>query len=187
MRDVNPADNYTKTLGDAYEKALGFDAEDQRTRRLTFDSSASSSSTVVEKIAGKICATGDVGVVFYAGRALHLPALMNGLSLGSSCVERGISVIAGDDTSEMIRPAANAIWNDSNGKIVLYFTALAHSANVSDFTSPVVPGMKSRFGKGDDKSYKRLFPEGTRSTRTGGDPRYGVRLAAIRRSTPTVA
>ncbi|MFC4117432.1 hypothetical protein [Nonomuraea zeae] len=161
VMDTNPGDSYSRTLSASFDRTLAgvVDAR-RRAQPLTFDSSVKASGTVIGNIAESVC-NSESNTVFYAGRALHLPALLRGLSLSRRCAERGINVIAGDDTSENSHPVANPIWNDSSGKIRLYYTALAHSANISDGSSAVLAAIKSRFGNGDDRGYVRLFPEET--------------------------
>ncbi|MBB5776964.1 hypothetical protein [Nonomuraea jabiensis] len=158
VMDTKPGDSYSRTLGEAYDKTLArvVDAK-RRGRPLTFDSTVNASSTVIGNIADTICGS-DANAVFYAGRARGLPALLRGLSLSRPCAQRDISVFAGDDTSEQAHLVQSPIWEDNGGRIRLYYTALAHSANVTDHGSRVLPAIKARFGNGDEKGYVRLFP-----------------------------
>ncbi|MEV4019185.1 hypothetical protein AB0J35_52755 [Nonomuraea angiospora] len=158
VMDTNSGDSYSRTLSEAYDRtltrALGAKSRGQA---LTFDSTANAASTVIGNIADTICGS-DANAVFYAGRAQGLPALLRGLSLSRPCVQRDISVFAGDDTSEQAHLVKSPIWEDNGGKIRLYYTALAHSANVTDHGSRVLPAIKARFGNGDEKGYVRMFP-----------------------------
>jgi hypothetical protein len=157
VMDTNPGDSYSKTLSESFDRTLaGVVGPKDRIQPLTFDSSVKAAGTIIGNIADTVC-NSEANTVFYAGRAHHLPSLLRGLSLSRRCAERGINVIAGDDTSENSRPVPNPIWNDSSGKIRLYYTALAHSANISDGTSTVLAAIKTRFGNGDDKGYVRMF------------------------------
>ncbi|MEV6040597.1 hypothetical protein AB0L65_56485 [Nonomuraea sp. NPDC052116] len=73
-------------------------------------------------------------------------------------MQRDISVFAGDDASEQAHLVKSPIWEDNGGRIRLCYTALAHSANVTDHGSRVLSAIKARFGNGDEKGYVRLFP-----------------------------
>ncbi|MFG6200401.1 hypothetical protein [Nonomuraea sp. JJY05] len=158
VMDTNSGDSYSRTLSSAYDRTLApVLGAKRRGQALTFDSTANASSTVIGNIADTICGS-DANAVFYAGRAQGLPALLRGLSLSRPCVQRDISVFAGDDTSEQAHLVKSPIWEDNGGKIRLYYTPLAHSANVTDHGSRVLPAIKARFGNGDEKGYVRLFP-----------------------------
>ncbi|TDC01087.1 hypothetical protein E1267_32905 [Nonomuraea longispora] len=157
VTDTNSRDSYSKSLSESFENTLAsVVVAKHRSRPLTFDSSVKSAGTVIGNIADKICDS-DANTVFYAARSRHLPTLLQGLSRSRPCVERGMTVIAGDDASEISKPVKDPRWADSGGKIRLYRTALAHGANVSDPDSRVLDAIKARFGAKDTKGYARLF------------------------------
>jgi hypothetical protein len=162
VMDTNSGNSYSRTLSESFDRALtrlmGPADGERRGEPLAFDSSSNSAGTVLHGDAASICRS-DADTVFYAGRADNLPDLLKGLSQSSECVKRGIDVIGGDDTSEMSRPVKEAIWEESGGRISLYFTSLAHSANITDARSTVLPAVKAMFGKGDAKAYGRMFPD----------------------------
>ncbi|NRQ39978.1 ABC transporter substrate-binding protein [Nonomuraea sp. NN258] len=151
VRDTNRADSYVKTLGDHFTRAL---TDKERVEEKSFDSDTSDPGTVLANIAASICTT-DANTVLYSGRSEPLPALMEGLSQQSSCIEKNVTVITGDDASQLNRESKKQMWGDL--RIRLFYTALAHSEGVVQPNGPVIPAVQARFKGQDPDSYERMF------------------------------
>ncbi|MEV0383259.1 hypothetical protein [Nonomuraea sp. NPDC050643] len=158
VEDTNPSQHYSRTLHDNYKRVLERDKDVVLMPGLTFDSSNGTSGAVLSGNAQAIC-NSEADYVFYAGRAEQLPTFLRGLNQWQGCVERGIRVIAPDDTSELGKDESST-WQDSGEKIKLYYTALAHSANVTDPQSKILKSVRDRFGTAKD-GYQNLFPNGS--------------------------
>ncbi|MBO3752562.1 ABC transporter substrate-binding protein [Streptosporangiaceae bacterium NEAU-GS5] len=162
VQDTNQKDSYSSTLAKAFENSLakmsntsaGSAARIYPT--LTFDGVSNSAAILLDSVAQKICAT-DINVVFYAGRAGNLPALLQHMSENRACVDRGISVITGDDASEMNTPREKQAWVDPTGRLKLYYTALAHTKFFNSPESRILEAIQDRFGDGK-YGYRTLFP-----------------------------
>ncbi|NUT40864.1 MAG: hypothetical protein HOV86_12830 [Thermoactinospora sp.] len=152
VKDLNPADSYVKTLAQSYDSSL---TGKEREMELSFDSAARFSGTVLDVIAERICNSA-ANTVLYAGRSEQLPALMMALSQRDACVRRRITVITGDDASEMNQKVDKIMWGDSS--IRLFYTALAHPAGLTLPDSPVLNAAKVRFVGGGTNSFERMFP-----------------------------
>ncbi|MER6507499.1 hypothetical protein ABT158_11830 [Nonomuraea sp. NPDC001636] len=152
IKDLNPADSYVKTLARFYTGSL---AGRERVMELSFDSSTRFSGTVLDVIAERVCNSG-ANTVLYAGRSEQLPALMQALSQRERCVRPGVTVVTGDDASEMNRKVDLGMWGDT--RIRLFYTALAHPASLALPGGEVLTAIRARFEGDDPDSFRRMFP-----------------------------
>lgn len=152
IKDLNPADSYVKTLAAFYNSSL---TGKEREMELSFDSSTRFSGTVLDVIAERVC-NSTANTVLYAGRSEQLPALMMALSQRDACVSRRITVVTGDDASEMNHKVDKIMWGDPS--IRLFYTGLAHPAGLTLPDSPVLKAIKARFVGDDPNSFQRMFP-----------------------------
>ncbi|MGW2159384.1 ABC transporter substrate-binding protein [Nonomuraea sp. NPDC001699] len=152
IKDLNPVDSYVKTLARFYTGSL---AGRERVMELSFDSSTRFSGTVLDVIAERVCNSG-ANTVLYAGRSEQLPALMQALSQRDRCVRPGMTVITGDDASEMNRKADLNMWGDT--RIRLFYTALAHPAGLTLPGGEVLTAIRARFAGDDPDAFPRVFP-----------------------------
>lgn len=152
VQDANPQDSYTATLGKAFEDRFGATMGDSATLypTLTYDGRSPSAAVLLDSIAQRVCAS-DVNVIFYAGRSAHLPSLLRSLTKQTGCAKREMNVITGDDAGELNRGVKEPYWVDPNGRIRLYYTALAHPDVLK-----TLDAIKIRFA-GGEIGYRGMF------------------------------
>ncbi|MFD8529728.1 hypothetical protein ACFV0L_20155 [Streptosporangium canum] len=162
VQDEDGSDSYTSTLAASFTSAFAdvVSPANKRNRllnvSLTYSSSLDSADTVLGQMPERICNSG-ANVVFFAGRWQNLPPFLRALTR-RTCVDRKITVITGDDASNLNRSQPEPIWDDTRANLEVYYTALAHPAAWDSHPEAVQPATAGRFRRGAD-SFGARFPE----------------------------
>ena len=124
VQDSKPDDQYTRTLSQAFLKAL---PEKRRFARVEqYDSSQAGSATNFKALMANLC-TYKPDVVYFAGRGVDLPKLLAPLRT-RICNDRPLTVFAGDDVSQSPQAAGfdEILETLRDGNVELLYTGLAH-------------------------------------------------------------
>ncbi|MEU6741124.1 hypothetical protein [Streptosporangium sandarakinum] len=155
VQDEDEDDSYTRTLARSFTAAFGdvvpsglLDVP------LTYNSALDGADTVLAQMTERICNSG-ADVVFFAGRWGNLPAFLRALTR-RTCVDRKLTVVTGDDASNLNR-SGQQIWDDTGAGLEVYYTALAHPASWSAAPDAVHQVIANRFRQGAD-SFPAVFP-----------------------------
>lgn len=151
VQDQNPTDTYAQSLGTAFTAAL--DNPGLLAPTFAYDSRLANAATVLANHADRVCSADKVGMVYFAGRGVDLVGLLNGLA-GRSCRDTPITVVTGDDASELVD---QALWRGAGANLALLFTALAHSDMWDHDPAAASPITRSEFGN-CDRCFHTLFP-----------------------------
>ncbi|MDP9866271.1 MULTISPECIES: hypothetical protein [Streptosporangium] len=162
VQDKNRSDSYTSTLAGAFTTAFADIVGRAKAANrlldvpLTYDSSLDSADTVLGQMPERICNSG-ANVVFFAGRWRNLPPFLRALTR-RTCADRKITVVTGDDASNLNRAQPEPLWDDTRANMEVYYTGLAHPAAWDSYPDAVQPAIANRFRRGID-SFGALFPE----------------------------
>ncbi|MFD8562607.1 hypothetical protein ACFV1N_35460 [Streptosporangium canum] len=159
VQDEDGSDSYTSTLAASFTSAFAdvVSPANEESRlldvSLTYSSALDRADTVLGQMPEKICASG-ANVVFFAGRWQNLPPFLR--ALVGRCDQK-ITVITGDDASNLNRSQPEPIWDDPRANLEVYYTALAHPAAWDHYPEAVQPATAGRFRRGTD-SFGAKFP-----------------------------
>ncbi|WP_433241857.1 hypothetical protein ACQPYK_36975 [Streptosporangium sp. CA-135522] len=162
VQDEDEDDSYTSTLAASFTSAFaGVVGPVKEANRLldiplTYNSSLDSADTVLGQMTERICNSG-ANVVFFAGRWQNLPSFLRALTR-RTCVDRKITVVTGDDASNLNRAQPAPIWDDTRAGLEVYYTALAHPAAWDTYPDAIQPAVANRFRQGID-SFAAKFPD----------------------------
>ncbi|MEU9833922.1 hypothetical protein AB0D67_20575 [Streptosporangium sp. NPDC048047] len=160
VQDEDEDDSYTRTLADSFTAAFGDAVPAAKGSGrlldvpLTYNSALDGADTVLAQMTERICNSG-AGVVFFAGRWGNLPAFLRALTR-RTCVDRKLTVVTGDDASNLNR-SGQRIWDDTEAGLEVYYTALAHPASWTARPEAVQQVIANRFRQGAD-GFPALFP-----------------------------
>lgn len=156
VQDVRPDDQYTKTLGEEFRKAL---PAGRRVGQIEqYDSSQAGVATSFATRMANLCAA-KPDVVYFAGRGKDLPRFMAPLST-RPCADRKLIVLSGDDASQAAQASGFSEIKDTlkSGRVQLIYTGLAHpgawTARGSSYPSAAVSTFRDAQGP-----YATAFPE----------------------------
>lgn len=121
---VNDQDTYTQWLIAKFKEGIG-----ERVGRRFFEPDNLGEGAAIGAIAAQVCADDDIAVVYFAGRSDPLRRLVT--ELGRSCpLGRTITVMSGDDASELATPRSDAEFfaalQGPRPKVELLYSGLAH-------------------------------------------------------------
>ncbi|MCM2576930.1 ABC transporter substrate-binding protein [Streptomyces meridianus] len=124
VQDSKPDDQYTRTLSQAFLKALPKKRRFARVEQ--YDSSQAGSATTFKALMANLC-TYKPDVVYFAGRGVDLPKFLAPLRT-RICNDRPLTVFAGDDVSQspQARGFDEILETLRDGNVELLYTGLAH-------------------------------------------------------------
>ncbi|WP_067477181.1 ABC transporter substrate-binding protein [Nocardia amamiensis] len=123
VRDLNPHDHYTATLGDQFAKYFQGSTPRFTGRTELYDSVNPGVDNTFHLMMPNICAAGP-DVVFFAGRALHATTFIQALA-GRNCQDKKIKVLTGDDMAFYSIPDV-ALRTALDSQVSVVYTELAH-------------------------------------------------------------
>ncbi|SBW20831.1 hypothetical protein FDG2_1819 [Candidatus Protofrankia californiensis] len=122
VQDTNPADLYTRTLGDIFRNRYPDAADQLVSQDEYYDLKLGAAATTFTQMLPNIC-NGKPGVVYFAGRAPELRDFLKVLAR-RNCVSEHITVLSGDDAASL--EGDRSLDQALAANISVMFTALAH-------------------------------------------------------------
>lgn len=145
VQDQSRADEYAKSLGEAFTRAIA--AGTRRGATLTgstiiFDSSLGDAAMILGANAEKVCSA-HADIVYFAGREGDLQGFLAGLA-GRSCAKsRHLTVISGDAVSHL---SGRTLWQGNDANLNVIFTSLSHPDLWTQHPEAVNQQAAARFG-----------------------------------------
>ncbi|AHH93437.1 ABC transporter substrate-binding protein [Kutzneria albida] len=154
VQDVNATDNYSATIASAF--AANFPDAEHRLVGQTekFDSSLSGVVNTFQQMLSDICYNSP-DAIFFAGRGKALGDFVSRLS-GRQCTGKHLTVVAGDDTTNLTDPGEQFRQGLATNVTLLY-TGLAHPATWTTRPDAVQSQAAAVFRGCRDTCYGSLF------------------------------
>ncbi|MER6993850.1 hypothetical protein ABT337_32305 [Saccharopolyspora hirsuta] len=132
VADTNPADFYTRTLREGFERHFGAYWDGPRPSWMPYSGVPRTPGIVAQfnSIAGRLCGDNPPDVFFYAGRAILLPDFVAQLRQRGCVTDRPVTVVTASDASDLQVALGEPGPNDSPVSVI--YTGLAEPKALKD-------------------------------------------------------